>query len=274
MKVLKTVAMIAGCAGFGLIGCSGKQEQAPAPTEETAKADDTAAAPDAAAPAADAADEGAGEPGNIKVTVAFEGDAPKQEPLNRKADPYCAKTQKLDESVIVKDGKVQNVVVQIASKVKSDATAPAEPVKIDQNECTYSPRVSTAMVGQQIEISNSDKTLHNVHAYKGENKDNWFNSAQPPKAPAISKDLEEGLVQLKCDVHPWMTSYVAVASHPFIGVSGEDGVVTLTNVPSKGKPYKVSTWHEVWGKQEVEVTVEPGKTAEVTVTYKADKAAN
>jgi hypothetical protein len=138
----------------------------------------------------------------------------------------------------------------------------------------YEPRVLTAQQGQMIKITNGDKTLHNVHAYQGENKENWFNSAQPPNAPAIEKELTDGVVQFKCDVHPWMSAFVAVADHPFHGVTAEDGTVTLANVPSKSKAYKIETWHEVYGKQENEVTVEAGKTAELTVTYKADQPAN
>jgi plastocyanin len=266
MKIFKMATIAAGCAGLLLAGCEGgkKEEPVQAPAAE---------APAAEAPAAEAP-EAAGEPGGIKITVAFEGKAPEGKELNRKSDPYCAKIKKVDPSVMVKDGKVQNAVVRIESKVKSDAAPSADPVMVSQHECMYEPRVQVGMVGQQIAVENHDKTLHNVHAYKGENKENWFNAAQPPKAPAIQKDLDDGMVQLKCDVHPWMSAFLSVAEHPFNSVTGEDGTVTWTNVPSKSKPYKVMAWHEVFGKQEQEVKVEPGMTAEVTFTFKADQAAN
>ena len=268
MKLFEMATIVAGCAGLLLAGCQGGNKEE-APTEAP-----KAEAPVAEAPVAEAP-EASGEPGSIKVTVNFEGKAPDMKALNRKSDPYCAKTPKKDPSVIVKDGHLENVIVRIDGKVKVDTPPPAEPVKIAQHECMYEPRVQVAFEGQQIAIHNDDKTLHNVHAYKGENKENWFNSAQPPKSPAISKDLDlDGMVQLKCDVHPWMSAFVSVSDNPFNSIVGEDGTVTWDKVPSKAKPYKIEAWHEAFGKLEQEVKVEPGKTAEVTFTFKADAAAN
>ena len=271
MKTMQLVTVAAGCLGLLAVACEGNQ-----PTETAAPAAPPAApaaAPAPAAPAAEAADAG-GAPGGIKVTVAFEGAAPAVKEINRKADPFCAKTKVMDPSVMVKGGKVQNVVVRIAGNVKSDKPVPTEPVTIKQSACMYEPRVTAVREGQKIVIANGDKTLHNVHAYKGEAKENWFNTAQPPNSPAIEKDVDTDMIQLKCDVHPWMSAYVASAPHPFVGVTGADGMVTWDGVPSRAKAYKVETWHEVFGKQEAEVMVEPGKVAEVTVTYKANQPSN
>ena len=39
------------------------------------------------------------------------------------------------------------------------------------------------------------------------------------------------IVKLKCDVHPWMTGYVLVSSHPFFAVTGDDGSFKITGCP-------------------------------------------
>src|SRR5688572_11591857 len=90
---MKKTAILA--VGALAIACQGGQ-----PTEQK-PAEQPAAQP--AAPAAPAApvEEPTGAPGGIKVTVAFEGAAPKAAPLDRKADPYCNKTKMNDESVQV-----------------------------------------------------------------------------------------------------------------------------------------------------------------------------
>jgi plastocyanin len=262
---LKTTSSIAAAA-LALAACAGGEKtEAPAAQQPAAEAPAAPAAP--AAPV----EEPTGAPGTIKITVAFDGKAPTMGPIDRKADPYCNKTKMNDESVMVnKNNTLKNAVVKVDGKVKGTFTAPAEPLKITQDKCMYRPRISTAMAGQKIEIVNGDSTLHNVHAYKGEAEQNWFNSAQPPNAPAITKDVgDEGMIRLKCDVHPWMSSWIATADHPFVAVTGDDGSVTLSNVPSRSKPYKIKTWHEKYGMKEVEVTVAPGATAEATVTYSA-----
>ena len=249
--------MVAGLFGM-LVAC---QQSTEAPKEE-------AAAPAAEAPAEEAA-EATGEPGTINVTVKFEGAAPEAAKLDRKADPYCAKTAKTDPSVLVNgNGTLKNVAVSL-KKVRGKFEVPAENLTLTQSECMYEPRVQTAMVGQKLEITNGDSTLHNVHSYKGEALQNWFNRAQPPKAPAITETLSGDIATFKCDVHPWMASYVVLSKHPFHGVTGDEGAVALANVPSSAKAYTITTWHEKYGAQEAEVTVEAGKTAEVTVTYKA-----
>ena len=193
-------------------------------------------------------EEPAGEPGAIEVSVTLNGDAPKMEPLNRKADPFCAKTKRMDETVVVgKDGTLANVAITI-EKVRGKFETPKEALVVDQKECMYSPRVSTAMTDQPIEITNSDMTLHNVHTYKGENEANWFNKAQPPKAAAIAQKAPgDSRVIFRCDVHPWMGGYVVVSDNPFHGVTDASGKVTLEGVPSRAKAYEgQGLAREIW----------------------------
>ncbi|MEZ4272825.1 MAG: hypothetical protein R3C68_15740 [Myxococcota bacterium] len=270
MRIFTKATTIAACVGL-IAACTSEPRQPAADVEPTPE---PTAVAEPVQPAAETADAGApeGEPGEIKIKVAFEGQKPKAKPLNRKADPYCAKTKRMDETVAFSEsGALKNVVVSIADKVKGDFEVPAEAISIHQEECMYSPRVVAGMVGQKVEIKNGDKTLHNVHAYKGMNESNWFNTAQPPNSPVLSKELgNDEIAHLKCDVHPWMTSWISISEHPFNKVVDDEGSVHFTDVPARAKPYKLTAWHEKFGKKEVEVMVEPGKTAEVTITYKAD----
>ena len=95
-----------------------------------------------------------------------------------------------------------------------------------------------------------------------------FNQAQPPKAAALAKALpaDGDVVKLKCDVHPWMVSYVVVSKGPF-STSGEDGAFEIKDVPP-GK-YTVEAWHEKLGAQTSEITVEDGKTAQLAFAFAA-----
>jgi len=208
--------------------------------------------------------------GNIKVTVTVKGELPPPAALNRKADPYCAKTKMIDPSILAKDGKLQNAVVRLIGKVKKPKGDMPAPVQISQKDCMYSPRVNTAMVGQEIAISNDDKTLHNVHAYKGLDTQNWFNIAQPPNAPPVKKILKDfHMATFQCDVHPWMNAYISITEHPYQGVSATDGTVVLKNPPVPNKAYKVASWHERLGVQKAEVIVKADETVEISLEYQA-----
>jgi plastocyanin len=204
--------------------------------------------------------------GSIEGTVDFTGKAPTPAKLHREADPYCAKTPMTDPSVLVKNGKLENVWVHVtkgasgAAKVDTSKT-----VEMDQKTCMYTPRMTTAVVGQKIQAKNGDPVLHNVHTYMG--SATVFNKGMPnEKTPAIEYTAkDEGMMRWKCDVHPWMRGYIGISKNGLQAVSGSDGTFKIDNVPP-GK-YTLESWHEKYGTKTQEVTVEAGKPAKVTFKY-------
>ncbi len=129
----------------------------------------------------------------------------------------------------------------------------------------YSPRVIGAMVGQTVEIRNSDETLHNVHSLATNTKQ--FNSAMPMKGMTIKKRYQapEVMAKVKCDVHPWMAAYVGVVDHPFFSVTGEDGSFTISGLPAG--TYTIEAWHEKLGTKTAEVTVTEGGSATADLAF-------
>ncbi len=252
------VVMLSGAA---LWAC--KKEQ-PA-TEAPAPAAPQAAAP---APAEPPAAEPAAQPegkGTIEGEVALTGEAPQMQPLKRGADPVCNKGEAMDEQVVVKDGKLANVVVRVVGKVPGAAPLTGD-VTLNQEQCLYRPRVQAAMKGQTLQIKNSDGTLHNVHAREGSST--WFNKAQPARAADITVPInKDGVVRFKCDVHPWMTAYIVLAENPFFATTGADGKFQLKDVPAG--TYTLEAWHERFGVKKQEVTVTPDGTVNAAFSYAA-----
>ena len=79
--------------------------------------------------------------------------------------------------------------------------------------------------------------------------------------------LTESFMKFKCDVHPWMFSYVTILNHPFFSVSGADGTFKIVNVPP-GK-YTVEVIHRKAGKQTMEVEVPATGEKQVNFTLEA-----
>jgi hypothetical protein len=134
----------------------------------------------------------------------------------------------------------------------------------------YEPHVLAVQVGQPMVIRNDDPFLHNVHAQSNVNPP--FNFGQPNKDPGKPIDPMKAPEQfrVKCDVHPWMSAYIQVFEHPYFAVSKADGTFTIENVPPG--TYKLTAWHERFGQQQKDVTVEAGKPLTVDLTFSEGSA--
>jgi plastocyanin len=183
------------------------------------------------------------------------------------ADPACAGRPDKEQSVVVKDGRLRNVLVRVRGPVAAPPLTPPAPAVVDQAKCTYLPRVQGVVAGQEILVKNSDGTLHNARAYAQGKV--VFNVAQPPAAPPIPKTAPKDaeLLRFKCDIHPWMTAYVAVSPHPYFATTGEDGTATLAGVPAG--TYTLEAWHETFGTKTAEVTVTEGASTEAAFAFSA-----
>lgn len=196
--------------------------------------------------------------GTITGTAVYEGKVPNLKPLAVAAEPVCAKKHPTvpNEALVLGAGNsMANVVVQVASGLPAGKTypAPTTPVTMDQVGCQYVPHVMGVMVGQPFKVLNSDGVLHNVHSLPKINKS--FNMAMPPTRKEASETFSkaEGMFVIKCDVHPWMQSYVGVFAHPFFAVTGSDGKFTIKDLPAG--TYEIEAWHERLGIQKSTITV-------------------
>ena len=242
-----------------LAACSKSTSDAPSPPAPPTPAATTATptpTPNAAPkPAAD------GPKGTIAGLVKFTGTAPAAKAIDKVTDPVCAAAKPKDEAVVVgKNGGLKDVLVRIEVGGAQGEMPDAAP-ELKQEGCEYVPRVVGAMAGEDVQILNADKTMHNVHTYKG--SETILNAGQPAGAPAIKKPAsdEAGVVKVKCDVHPWMTAYIVVTDHPYFAVTDADGHFKIPNVPAG--TYRLEAWHPELGTiEKKDVVIEGGKTAD------------
>ena len=159
----------------------------------------------------------------ITGTVTFDGKAPALKPLAMDADPACAKKHTApapSEMLVLGSGNTMgNVMVWVSKGLPAGKTypAPKTPVVLDQNGC----QVQAARDGDHGRSALQDPQLRR----------------HPPQRPRASQD-QQGVQQadagdgqggdrrrstrrrrifpIKCDVHPWMSAYVGVFTHPVL----------------------------------------------------------
>lgn len=250
--------VMAAALAFSVAGC-GKKE-----TSETA--------PAAPAPAAPATPIDVATVGSVSGTVKLDGPAPKGRKINMAAEPSCAAqhpTPATDEEVVTGEGgALANVVVYVKEGVGNRTfEAPKTRVTMDQKGCMYTPHVVALQAGQALGVTNSDKATHNIHPVPKNNRE--WNKSQPVGAPAIEETFarEEVAIPVKCNVHPWMKSYLAVFKHPYFQVTGTNGSFTLKNLPPG--TYTVEAWHEKYGSASQSVTIGAKESKTISFVFKA-----
>jgi plastocyanin len=207
---------------------------------------------------------------SINGTVTFDGKAPTLKPIAMDADPGCAKKHSgpvPNEMLVLGSGNTMaNIMVYVSKGLPAGKTwpVPSTPVVLDQNGCQYKPHVMGIMVGQTYKILNSDGILHNIHTLPQINKS--FNRAMPAtfKETTTTFDKAEAIFHTKCDIHPWMSAYVGVFTHPFFSVTSTDGKFTISGLDPG--TYEITAWHERLGTQTASVTV--GATDTKTQNFK------
>jgi hypothetical protein len=174
-------------------------------------------------------------------------------------DKGCGDKERDTERMVVgADRALANCVVYLKS-IDQGKAWPAAMAKdertalIDQKACRYIPHVQWVRAETQMVIGNSDRAEHNIHGYKETMAVTQFNFASPPEKTVDDHEgafLEVPAVYLvKCDIHPWMSAYVHVLTHPYAYVTQptddaqcKAGGFLLTDVPP-GK-YTLVAWHE------------------------------
>ena len=252
-----------------LSSCADGQSDAPAGDSGGTAADGG----DTAAPAAEEAapTPSTEPPGSLDVSVTFSGAVPERKALGSdviQIDPEVCLGKAFDDSVRVGDGGALRDVVVRLLKVRGPRPKPDD-LRIVNRDCGFHPRVSVAMKGTGMIVENEDPILHTTHPFI--DGAHFFNAslaskgdAYPPSGRAKKID-RAGLMEIKCDVHPWMRGWVVVHDNPYIAKSDGAGRLTIDQIPPG--TYEYVAWHESLGEKKGSVTIEPGKAVAVALKY-------
>jgi plastocyanin len=137
--------------------------------------------------------------------------------------------------------------------------------ELDNIRCRFVPHVQTASVGQFVVFKNSDPILHTAHGYFT-NGQPQFNVGLYPGRVSRKPLVTPGVVNVRCEVHPWMNAYIVVTEHPYHAVTDVYGEYLIGDIPA-GR-YTVKVWHETLAGEERSVELKPGASQTVNFVLK------
>ena len=139
---------------------------------------------------------------------------------------------------------VANVVVWLSPLKPGGATpmiSARQPLyRLVQKDKMFTPHLLVVPTGSQVEFPNQDPFFHNVFSlFNGKRFDLGLYESGTSRSVRFDR---EGISYIFCNIHPEMGAIVLALNTPYYGVSGENGVVVLHNVPAGS--YRLNVWSE------------------------------
>lgn len=163
----------------------------------------------------------------------------------------------LSEDFLVGDqGELGGVIVYLKRGLsRVSFPVPDEPVVLDQKGCRYIPHLSVLQIGQALVVKSSDNEPHNVHGMPG-GKNKEFNVPMTGTGVLAPRYLDKTQVclEIKCEIHGWMQSWVAVLPHPCWAITKADGTFRIEGVPPG--TLQLAFWHEKLGEHVVDIKLD------------------
>lgn len=208
--------------------------------------------------------------GSVAVFVRFSGAAPAGETLTVTKDmEVCGKAVPKEDLVVDAQGGLQNAVVFLENIARGKKGSPT-PLTVANQGCRFLPHVQSGRIGETLTVTNGDAVSHNTHIYvrsQGGNR-TVFHKILPDKGSSHSDSRAlraEGVYEVKCDAHAFMTGWMALFSHPYHAVTSANGKAMLSDIPPG--EYSIAVWHESLGEKRQRVVIEPGGSASIEFSF-------
>jgi len=172
---------------------------------------------------------------------------------------------KKDVKVEEKTNPFDDIVVYLTPVDGKPELLPILPKpQLNQKNQTFVPRVLAITNGTTVEIINEDKIYHNVFSYS---RIQSFNIGKRPTGVVYDQTFtNSGAIQVFCNIHPNMSSYVLVLDTPYFVKTDDEGYYVFNNIPA-GK-YWLEIFHPEFGVEKRQVTIKNGTPQTVDLTLR------
>ena len=209
------------------------------------------------------------KPGALLGMVLLEGEAPEPAPIDAAATSWCTEAKDALDFRLEVDpsGGIANVLATIVVEGFEFSSAGKE-YSFGHALCEFEPHVSFVPVGATLRFTYSNKEPHEVHVRAEDGRMQLGHAVDSTTAEANAG--EPGLLQIRCDLHPWTSSWVLVTRSPFTARTKADGTFELHGLPPG--EHALELWHERLGTLEQKVTIEDDASTRVEIRWPAERA--
>lgn len=144
-----------------------------------------------------------------------------------------------------------DTVVQVQPLTPWSAPPTGAPVTVTQKDQRFLPYVSTVVVGGTLRLTNQDRYDHHVRSMPAgplgnlppaKNFEHMLEGTLSSRNAPVEMRLDSpGTITLGCHIHGSMRGHVFVSTTPWVGVTDEQGRITLRGVPEGAADLRI--WH-------------------------------
>lgn len=161
--------------------------------------------------------------------------------------------------------KSDNILVYL-TKTPDQITPPQEAFVLDQNNLTFLPHILVIPMGSPVAFPNNDKVDHNVFFLSRTKKFN-FGSYKPGVSHNVIFD-KPGIVELRCDLHSEMISYILVMKNSYFSLTDKKGNFSIDVTGLAQGKYTLKTWHEKLTNSKLELDLPAAVDKKLTIDLK------
>ncbi|NGZ94848.1 MAG: hypothetical protein CV089_01720 [Nitrospira sp. WS110] len=168
----------------------------------------------------------------------------------------CGEDVPSDELVISDESRsIEGVIVSLEGITRGKPLPSPGSLVIENRGCRFLPPMFVTIIGATLEIQNLDPVMHYTHArLDTRSGPTLWNVIQQAGAEGRSKLLDtQGLLDIRCDLHPNMKAFIQVLDHPYFDQTSFDGHFELRDVPPGS--YTLKAWHPRFGAKTTPVNV-------------------
>ena len=141
--------------------------------------------------------------------------------------------------------RLSNALVWVDDVASGKPLPDSRRATVTLERCAFGPKVSAVVAGSTVNLFSRDRASHRVRFYR--------EGAGTPVADMLTVDAgqvipseriaaEPGIVEARCEMHPWVRAYIAVFDHPYFAITDDNGAFSIDELPAG--TYTVKVWHE------------------------------